>query len=210
MKQREFISDIDSGGTFSAFDPSQEIDASPIAVREDTPFLSTIAGFNPSPDWFTGISSLDLRQATSTGQMWYRGFVVDTYPMTAGTMVGATYTDPGTPISPTTTIQPVSLAVFPNVTLPVARWTCQLQEAVPAPNPTYPPTFPPTIPLTLAPTLTGPPTLAPTITSNTPATMAPTTAGNTSTMWVNTSSTVSRDSSGSQETGPHFLYFELP
>ena len=188
LKQSDRISDIGTGGAFSAYDPYQDRMTSELSTYEWTPLLSTIVGMNPSPDWFTGISSLDLRQATTEGYMWYRAFQVDTYPLTAGTLAGSTYTDPGTTIR--NSIQPVAIG---NASSPVARWTCELLNAIPVLQ-TNSPTLASSLPQTL------PPTITPTVSGN--ATMTPIT-----TEVLNTTETVSRANWAALNTGPHFMSY---
>ena len=123
------------------------------ATSQSSPFMSTIAKLTPSPDWFTGFSTLDLRQDTGNPdipQMWYREFYVDTYPFTTGTLSGDEYRDPGVPLDPIQNIRQFTTETEPartnnlfvdtpaansnsnsngnakNQILPVARWSCEL------------------------------------------------------------------------------------
>lgn len=99
----------------------------PFQANQVTPFMSTVVKMVPSPDWFTGFSSLDLRQELNDPNLprvWYREFHVDTYPFTAGTLSGTTYSDPGSDVNEPIQ-QLTNTAVLANV--PVARWSCQLE-----------------------------------------------------------------------------------
>ena len=101
-----------------------------------------------SPDWFTGFYNFDAtNDDTST---WYREFSISTYAWDAGTEEGEEYsgsnsaTNPKEPIKrfnvnnlPSTnvflsTVEPSSTSTV----LPVATWTCTLEQEDPAAVPT--------------------------------------------------------------------------
>lgn len=50
--------------------------------------VSLVSMISPSPDWFVGISSLELCETSCT---WVESKVVDLYPWDAGTDKGITY-----------------------------------------------------------------------------------------------------------------------
>jgi len=62
----------------------------PIRVRESHPFLSAIAAFDPSPDWFTGFYMMDTVDEYTRN--YWDHFKLETYPWDAGTDGGLTYT----------------------------------------------------------------------------------------------------------------------
>lgn len=125
-----------------------------LKVSQDAPILSSIAKMSPSPDWFTGFHSLDLRRSTgdpNMPQQWQREFQVDTYTFTAGTRSGETYLEPGQDLDPKVPIRQLNtaestlstgvlLARSGEQTLPVARWECTLVNAVAFTEKTEPPT----------------------------------------------------------------------
>ena len=133
--------DMEFGAPLPADGPSRKLALGDrIKATQRTPLLTSIARMSPSPDWFTGFSSVDLRQKTNRADiplMWYREFSIDSYPLTAGTMSGQTYTDRGAALNPregvrqfTATSAPASATkVLLNPTgkaiVPVARWSCR-------------------------------------------------------------------------------------
>ena len=56
-------------------------------VTEECPLVSVVSMIAPSPDWFVGVSSLDLR---GDGE-WIDQLAIDLYPWDAGTDSGETY-----------------------------------------------------------------------------------------------------------------------
>lgn len=59
--------------------------------------LSLVSKIYPSPDWFVGVSDLEL--CLENGQ-WIEEKIVNLYPYDAGTDSGATYTSPDQPTLP--------------------------------------------------------------------------------------------------------------
>jgi hypothetical protein len=66
-----------------------------IAFDNQHPLVSVASMLAPSPDYFSGVSSFDLRD-TSTN-MWLQEIVLDVYPWSAGTDSGLTYLAPDSP-----------------------------------------------------------------------------------------------------------------
>lgn len=110
-----------------------------IKVSQRYPMMTSIAKFNPSPDWFSGLFSFDLRQQTddpSHPLQWYKAFTIETFPWTAGTMTGGSYNDSGAERNPRRRISrftvpnPPASGAFLNegrtIVHPVARWSCEL------------------------------------------------------------------------------------
>lgn len=122
---------------FNAFDPPQTL--SNIQLSPEFPLLSSISMVAPSPDWFTGIPNF----APFDGGVWYESFDIATGPWDAGTETGETYAlnnDPEPvqlPIAQITAANaPTSGALLdPSGTtiLPMATWSCVLQDRVTAP-----------------------------------------------------------------------------
>jgi hypothetical protein len=88
-----------------------------------------------SPDWFSGFSSFDPRDAVSN--TWYDSFTIETFPWDAGTETGDAYSlnnDAENPHQPvfqlTQDTVPLTTRVLLNPlgteVLPVARWDCEL------------------------------------------------------------------------------------
>lgn len=75
-------------------------------VSDRFPLVSLVAMIAPSPDWFTGVSNLDLRE---NGQ-WVQSRTVEAYAWDSGTFDGATYAAAEQPSSPH---QPVSANAAP-------------------------------------------------------------------------------------------------
>ena len=72
-----------------------------ITVQPSFPQLTLVSMIAPSPDWFIGISGLDLQDENGN---WIPAITVDLYPYDAGTDAGTTFTsgdieDLGNPIS---------------------------------------------------------------------------------------------------------------
>jgi hypothetical protein len=57
-------------------------------VNEECPLVSVVSMIAPSPDWFVGVDSLDLRDEEGG---WSREVIVELYPWDAGTDSGASY-----------------------------------------------------------------------------------------------------------------------
>lgn len=57
-------------------------------VDSDNHLVSFVSMISPSPDWFVGISALELCQQDCT---WLESKVIDLYPWDAGTDNGVTY-----------------------------------------------------------------------------------------------------------------------
>ena len=77
---------------------------SDVSVSEDFPLLSLASMVAPSPDWFIGINSLNLRNASDDG--WKDSFTMDVFAYDAGTDSGTDYTSAD---QITTPFQPISL-----------------------------------------------------------------------------------------------------
>jgi len=66
------------------------------------PLVTLVSMIAPSPDWFVGVSGLNLYG----GGLWVDTLVVDLYPWDAGTDDGVTYLSPDNPSNPS---QPIAL-----------------------------------------------------------------------------------------------------
>ncbi len=105
----------------------------PVVVTDDHPYLSGIAGFDPSPDWFTGFYMMDTRDEYS-GKFWSH-FKVQTYPWDAGTDGGTIYEDvdhelefpePVHRITPENAQNKIFVSPMGDEVLPVAEFECIL------------------------------------------------------------------------------------
>ena len=75
----------------------------PIETSFQYPFLSTIAGMSPSPDWYTGFYSFWLIDEFS--RTWYDHIKIQTYAWDAGTDAGSTYDSLVSDLDPSLEIQ---------------------------------------------------------------------------------------------------------
>ncbi len=92
--------------------------------------LTLVAMVAPSPDWFAGVSGLELRPEGA----WVDGIVVDLYPFDAGTDAGITYTAPDQVEVPHVPIAPITGEPFtPGV--PVGTFTLTLLTTTDVPEP---------------------------------------------------------------------------
>lgn len=66
------------------------INISGLEVSEDFPLLTLVSMIAPSPDWFIGVNSLNLR----SGNAWRPSISMDLYAIDAGTDSGMDYTSP--------------------------------------------------------------------------------------------------------------------
>lgn len=79
-------------------------------VSESHPLFSIVGMIAPSPDWFVGVSGLDLRQAGE----WQESFSVDLFPYDAGTDSGTTFESPNSSTVPRDPIVLIEQNPFPN------------------------------------------------------------------------------------------------
>ena len=114
-------------------------------ISSDFSLITLVSMVAPSPDWFVGVSGLDLWD----GDAWVEEAVVTLWPYDAGTDSGANY---GSPNQPTEPPEPIALIVDPPLGngVPLGTFTFTLesgQTAVPqaldfalhnAPNPFNP------------------------------------------------------------------------
>lgn len=100
-----------------------------VIASAERPVLSTMTMIAPSPDWFTGTSSLEL----SDGKTWYAEVSVETMPYDAGTDSGPTFNSFNEKSIPFVPVFRMDKGIFVNpktrIALPVARWECTLQES---------------------------------------------------------------------------------
>ena len=79
-----------------------------IAVNSDNALISAVSMIAPSPDWFIGVSGVDLFD----GGTWVSSKTVDLYPYDAGTDSGETFTSSDNATNPQGTIQAISGSPF--------------------------------------------------------------------------------------------------
>lgn len=103
----------------------------PVKVSDEHPFLSGLAGFDPSPDWFTGFYLMNVVDEYSR-QFWQE-FKIQTYPWDAGTDGGELYDDIDyelqeaegvVRITPSNAPNGVFVSPLGDEVLPVAEWQC--------------------------------------------------------------------------------------
>jgi hypothetical protein len=113
----------------------------PVTVSSTYPFLSGLAGFDPSPDWFTGFYLMNT--VDEYARTYWEQFKIQTYPWDAGTDGGLSYEDidyelesPETVhrITPATSQSGVFVSPLGDEVLPVAEWECILHTC-PTENP---------------------------------------------------------------------------
>ncbi|EEC45699.1 spondin like protein [Phaeodactylum tricornutum CCAP 1055/1] len=104
-----------------------------ITVDSDFPFISGMAGINPSPDWFTGFYLLD--SIDEFDRTFWNRIKIHTYPWDAGTDAGETYTSPDSDLDPPLDVErifpqnaPDGIFVSPDGSTvhPVGEWECIL------------------------------------------------------------------------------------
>ncbi|MEM1053968.1 MAG: spondin domain-containing protein [Bacteroidota bacterium] len=79
-----------------------------IEVTQDHPLITLVTMLAPSPDWFIGTESLDLREGTG----WVQSLSVPMYVWDAGTDSGPNYTSPNDDTSPAEPIARIETAPF--------------------------------------------------------------------------------------------------
>ena len=79
-----------------------------VDLDADAPLLTLVTMVAPSPDWFVGVSGLDLRD----GDGWVDERTVDLYVYDAGTDSGPTYTSPDEDTDPQEPIARIEVAPF--------------------------------------------------------------------------------------------------
>ncbi len=90
-------------------------------VTPATPLATIVTMIAPSPDWFTGVNSLDLRN----GNSWVEELVVDLFPYDAGTDSGTAYTSSDQPTVPQIPIAAITGSPF-SAGVPVGTMTFTL------------------------------------------------------------------------------------
>lgn len=87
-----------------AAEPGAFATLSDVNISEDFPLISLASMVAPSPDWFIGINSLNLRNASDDG--WKNSFTMDVFAYDAGTDSGMDYDSANQVSIP---VQPISL-----------------------------------------------------------------------------------------------------
>lgn len=96
----------------------------------DHPLITLVTMVAPSPDWFTGVADLDLRN----GDEWADSVVVDLYPYDAGTDSGPTYTSPDQPTVPQIPIAAITGYPFDPPGGPLGTFTFRLLQVTTVPT----------------------------------------------------------------------------
>ena len=105
----------------------------PIKIHPEFPFLSGLAGMDPSPDWFTHFYLFNVIK--EQGQTYWKSFKIRTYPWDAGTDDGEHYMAPDrdsdppdvvTRIDVGNTVNDIYLNPARNQVRYVAEWECFL------------------------------------------------------------------------------------
>jgi len=99
-------------------------------VSPDHPLATIVSMVAPSPDWFIGVTGLDLRN----GDEWVDQIVVTLYPYDAGTDSGTTYKSGDVATNPAVPISSITGAPFtPGVPLGTLTFELQAASAVSVP-----------------------------------------------------------------------------
>ena len=96
-------------------------------IDSNFPLVTLVTMIAPSPDWFVGVSGLELFKNGA----WQNDVVVDLLPYDAGTDSGATFTSPDLVTSPHIPISHITTAPFLN-TPPLGTFSFHLLAANPA------------------------------------------------------------------------------
>jgi len=89
-QQGEQVLDWSDNPDFGFFTNQQDfVHMPPIETNIQFPYFSTMAGMDPSPDWYTGFYSFWLIDEYS--RTWYDHLKIQTYAWDAGTDSGTTY-----------------------------------------------------------------------------------------------------------------------
>ena len=94
-----------------------------LEVSQPFPLVSLTSMIAPSPDWFVGVDSLNLR----SGGKWVEERVVDLLPLDAGTDSGATYNSANRATSPPEEIYLIEQSPLDNG-VPLGRFRFELLE----------------------------------------------------------------------------------
>ena len=110
-----------------------------IQVTNFHPLLSSMSMIACSPDWFSGFNNLDMRNIET--DTWYEIIQIQTYPFDAGTEDGDEFKCTNSATSPQNPITQLTVDTIPTLmttgvflnsdgktVLPVAEWTCTLQN----------------------------------------------------------------------------------
>jgi len=79
-------------------------------ISESFSLVTLVTMIAPSPDWFVGVSGLELRP----GGEWVESLTVTLWPWDAGTDSGASYGSPDQPTDPHVPISAITLALWRN------------------------------------------------------------------------------------------------
>lgn len=96
-----------------------------LQVSEEFPLVSLLSMIAPSPDWFIGVNSLNLRD----GSGWRNSISLDLFPYDAGTEEGTAYSIANSATVPQGTIQSIQ-GVAPFNSTKVATITFTLQNVL--------------------------------------------------------------------------------
>ena len=185
----EFVAELGGTSTFSnevaaagsnAFLVSRGIGGQPtssvtfdVSLPETHPRFTLLSMIGPSPDWFVGVSGLDMRP----GGSWRESHSVNLFPYDAGTENGNGFALSNPATNPQQNIRSIrGEGRFSGATQPMAYLTFTLKSGQLPPSHTPTSTSTPTRAPTHTATATGTPTRAPTHTATATATRTPTSA----------------------------------
>jgi hypothetical protein len=103
--------------------------AADFTATPDHPLATVVTMIAPSPDWFVGVTGLDLRD----GNGWADEVVVDLFPFDAGTDSGPAYTSPDQDTLPHEPIAPITGSPFA-AGVPLGTFTFRLLEVAGVPE----------------------------------------------------------------------------
>ncbi len=93
-----------------------------LEIKEEYPLVSLLSMIAPSPDWFAGVNSINLRD----GSGWRNSVSIDLLPYDAGTEDGTTYSLSNTATNPQGTIQSIqNINPFNNEKVATLTFTLQ-------------------------------------------------------------------------------------
>lgn len=109
----------------SAFIPSPGSESTTFTASWEHPLVTLVSMIAPSPDWFVGVSGLNLWD----GSAWADSLTVELFCFDAGTDSGPNYTSPDQPTVPPVPVSAINAGPFtPGV--PVGKFSFILQSPV--------------------------------------------------------------------------------
>ena len=114
---------------FDIFDALGSATLTTVTVSEDFPLLTLVSMIAPSPDWFTGVRNVSLRN----GSNWENNISIDLFPYDAGTEEGTDYNTSNAATNPQGNIMSL-VNVAPFNTKKVATLNINLESVLSIPT----------------------------------------------------------------------------